>query len=110
MFRFAFAKRATSSNHSLCCTGLLACVGAQLMLMVTLPSPDEFGALLLEQAAAPSPSAATAATAVMRPPCRRCTFLVLCQYFFLGLYVAALSLPPPRCSQTPATPGPPPTC
>src|SRR5260370_26894274 len=99
MFRFAFAKRATSSNHSLCCTGLLACVGAQLMLMVTLPSPDEFGALLLEQAAAPSPSAATAATAVMRPPCRRGRCLFIHQSLFPRLNLAHLAPPHPGGSQ-----------
>jgi hypothetical protein len=40
MLGFAFSKRATSSTHSLCCTGIWAAGGAQLMLTVTLP-PDE---------------------------------------------------------------------
>ena len=41
------------------------------MLTVTLP-PDELGALVLEQAAAPSPSAATAVTAaIVRLPDHR---------------------------------------
>ena len=67
----AFWNVATSSSHSLCCTGNWAAGGAQSMLMLTLP-PDELGAGLLEQAAAPSPSAATAVTAAnFRPPYHR---------------------------------------
>src|ERR1700750_1294707 len=66
MVGLAFSKMATSSSHSLCCTGCCAAGGAQSMLIVTLP-PDPDAALpaleLLEQAAAARPRPAMAATA-----------------------------------------------
>ncbi len=73
MFGFAFSKIATSSTHSLCCTGFSAAGGAQSMLTVTLPPLAALGALLLlEQAAAPSPRHATAVTAAsLRKPASR---------------------------------------
>ncbi len=71
MVGLAFWNVATSSSHSLCCTGNWAAGGAQSMLTVTLPL-DELGAGVLEHAAAPSPSAATAVTAaIMRLPDHR---------------------------------------
>ena len=68
---FCFSKIATSSFHSLYCFGELV-GGAQLMVMVTSPPPDELAALPLEQAAAASPRAVTATTLIAaRQPARR---------------------------------------
>ena len=67
MSGLAFSKMATSSSHSLCCTGCCAAGGAQSMLIVTLPPARPrslpLAAELLEQAAAARTMPATAATA-----------------------------------------------
>ena len=64
MLGFAFSKRATSSTHSLCCTGCCAAGGAQSMLTVTLPPAEAEPPLdePLEQAATARIRPAAAAT------------------------------------------------
>src|ERR1700689_1339671 len=92
MFGFAFSKVAMSATHSLCCTGLFACVGAQLMLTVTLPPLEALEEPLLEQAAAARLSPARATTAATwRKPASRYAFLVFDQPSG-GLNVAYLRL------------------
>jgi hypothetical protein len=66
MVGFCFSKSATSSFHSLCCSGELA-GGAQSTLIVTWPPLAEPGAAeLLEHAAAPSTRAATTGIPAIR--------------------------------------------
>src|SRR5580658_4396759 len=75
MLGFAFSEVATSSFHSLCCSGELA-GGAQSTLIVTWPLAELLAAVVLPHAAAPSPRAATTVIpAIIRWLVRRCSRL-----------------------------------